>query len=203
MAAGGEVEAHEGVAGLQQRQKHRLVHLAAGIRLHVGKAGAEQFLGALDRQRLGDVDPFAAAVVARARIALGVLVGHHRALRFQHRAADDVFRGDQLDLMALTAEFALDGGGDFRDRPRRAWPRRTSRARRRSLRWKRRSLGEISPPPQALRGKAVGHVWRSKEAFARYHIARNWPSTCGMGLIFMQDMVDGAGSKGPVPSPRP
>ena len=70
MAAGGEVEAHEGVAGLQQRQKHRLVHLAAGVRLHVGEAGAEQFLGALDRQRLGDVDPFAAAVIALARIAL-------------------------------------------------------------------------------------------------------------------------------------
>src|SRR5881396_1704835 len=28
----------------------------------------------------------------------------------------------------------------------------------------RRSLGGISPPPQALRGKTVGHVWRSKEA---------------------------------------
>ena len=37
MAAGREVEAHEGVAGLQQRQEHRLVHLAAGVRLHVGE----------------------------------------------------------------------------------------------------------------------------------------------------------------------
>ena len=114
MAAGGEIEAHEGVAGLQQRQEHRLVHLAAGVRLHVGKLGAEQFLGALDRQRLGDVDPFAAAIVARARITFGVFVGHHRALRFQHRPADDVFRRDQLDLVALPAEFTLDRGGDFR-----------------------------------------------------------------------------------------
>ena len=114
MAAGGEIEAHEGVAGLQQRQKHRLVHLAAGVRLHVGEIRAEQFFGAIDRERLGDVDPFAAAVIARARIAFGVFVGHHRALRFQHRAADDVFRGDQFDLMALPAEFAFDRGGDFR-----------------------------------------------------------------------------------------
>ena len=114
MAAGGKIEAHEGVAGLQQRQEHRLVHLAAGVGLDVGKLGAEQFLGAIDRQCLGDVDPFATAIVARARIALGVFVGHHRALRFQHRAADDVFRGDQLDLVALPAEFTLDGGGDFR-----------------------------------------------------------------------------------------
>ena len=114
MAAGGEVEAHEGVAGLQQRQEHRLVHLAAGVRLNVGKVSAEQFLGALDRQRLGDVDPFATAVVARARIAFGVFVGHHRALRLQHGAADDVFGRDQLDLVALPAELALDGGGDVR-----------------------------------------------------------------------------------------
>ena len=44
MAAGGEIEAHEGVAGLQQRQKHRLVHLAAGVRLHVGKLAPNSFL---------------------------------------------------------------------------------------------------------------------------------------------------------------
>ena len=113
MAAGGEIESHEGIAGLQQRQKHRLVHLAAGVRLHVGEAGAEQLLGALDRQRLGDVDPLAAAVIALARIAFGVFVGHHRALRFQHRTADDVFRRDQLDLVALAAEFAPDRGGDL------------------------------------------------------------------------------------------
>ena len=37
MSAGGEIEAHEGVAGLQQRQEHRLVHLAAGVRLHIGE----------------------------------------------------------------------------------------------------------------------------------------------------------------------
>jgi hypothetical protein len=28
---------------------------------------------------------------------------------------------------------------------------------------------------------------------AGYHIAREWPSTCGTGLIFMQDMVGMAG----------
>ncbi len=112
MSAGGEIEAHEGIAGLQQRQKHRLVHLAAGIRLHIGKARAEQLLGALDRQRFDDVDPFAAAVIAVARIAFGIFVGQHRALRFQYRAADDVFRRDQLDLVALAAEFAANGGGD-------------------------------------------------------------------------------------------
>src|SRR3954462_3480779 len=72
-----------------------------------------------------------------------------------------------------------------------------------------RSLDEISRPPRALRGKPVCYVWRSKEVPARYHIARNWPSTCGTGLIFMQDMVGGEGvppalvapalSRGPYP----
>ncbi|CEG07795.1 hypothetical protein BN961_01198 [Afipia felis] len=113
MATRGKIEAHEGIAGLEQRQEHRLVHLAAGVRLHVGEIRAEQLLGALDRQRFHHVDPFAAAVIALARIAFRVLVGEHRALRLEHGAADDIFGRDQLDLMLLAAEFALDGIGDL------------------------------------------------------------------------------------------
>ena len=70
--------------------------------------------GALDGEGLGDVDELAAAVVAPAGIALGVLVGQHRALRVQDRAADDVLRGDQLDLVALAAELVRDGAEDRR-----------------------------------------------------------------------------------------
>ena len=114
VAAGGEVEAHEGVAGLQQRQEHRLVGLAARVRLDVGEAAAEQLLGALDGERLGDVDELAAAVIAPARIALGVFVGQHRALRLEHGAGDDVFRGDELDLVALALELVVDRAGDLR-----------------------------------------------------------------------------------------
>ncbi len=95
--------------GCSSAEEHGLVHLAAGVRLHVGEVAAEELLGALDRQFLGDVDELAAAIVALARIALGILVGHDRALRFEHGAGDDVFRGDQLDLMALATELGLDG----------------------------------------------------------------------------------------------
>ena len=42
MAAGREIEAHERIARLQQRQKHRLIGLAAGIRLHIGETAVEQ-----------------------------------------------------------------------------------------------------------------------------------------------------------------
>ena len=70
MAAGGEIEAHERVAGLHERHEHALVGLAAGIRLHIGEPAVEQPAGALDRQVLGDVDELAAAVVAAARNSL-------------------------------------------------------------------------------------------------------------------------------------
>ena len=68
---------------------------------------------AVDRELLGDIDELAAAVIAPARIAFGIFVGQHRALRLEHGAADDILRCDQLDLVALAAEFARDRGGDF------------------------------------------------------------------------------------------
>ena len=108
-----EIQPHEGIAGFQQRQEHRLVHLRARIGLNIGEFTAEQFLGALDRQGFGDVDELAAAVIAFAGIALGIFVGQHRALRLQHREADDVFRGDQFDLVALAAQLVGDGTEQF------------------------------------------------------------------------------------------
>src|SRR5712672_3534637 len=50
-------------------------------------------------------------------------------------------------------------------------------------------MGEISPPPQPVRRGAGGHGWRSEAALAGYHIRPRWPSGCGAGLLFMQDMV--------------
>ena len=110
VAAFGEAHAHDGVAGLQEGHEHRLVGLRAGVGLHVGGLGAEQRLDAVDRQLLDDVDVFAAAVVALAGIALGVLVGELRALRLHHRRAGVVFRRDQLDVVLLALVFFLDRG---------------------------------------------------------------------------------------------
>ena len=87
VAAGVEAHAHDRVAGLGQRQHHRAVGLRARMRLDVGEAAAEQLLGALDRQRLDRVRRRAALIVAAARIALGIFVGEHRALRLEHRPA--------------------------------------------------------------------------------------------------------------------
>ena len=113
VAAGGEAHAQDRVARLQQRQEHRLVRLRAGMRLDVGEVAAEQLLGAVDRQLLGDVDILAAAVVAPARVALGVFVGQHRALRLQHRGGDDVLAGDQLDAVLLADQFGAERRGQL------------------------------------------------------------------------------------------
>ena len=120
VAAVRQVHAEHGVARLEQRQVDRHVRLRAGVRLHVGVVGAEQRLRARDRRALDDVDELAAAVVALARIALGVLVRQHRAGGFEHRAADEVLRRDQLEAAVLAVQLVAKRGGDLRDRFRRA-----------------------------------------------------------------------------------
>ena len=91
--------------GLDQGGEGGSVGLGAGVRLDVGVFGAEERLGPLDRQVLGDVDVLAAAVVAASRVTLGVLVGQDRALGFEHRARGEVLGGDHFQGVALAAEF--------------------------------------------------------------------------------------------------
>ena len=112
VAAVGEVHAEDGVARLQVRQHHGHVGLRARVRLDVGVLGAEQVVGALDRQRLGHVDELAAAVVALARVALGVLVGHHRPRGRHHGGAREVLRGDELEAVVLAGGLVGDRLGD-------------------------------------------------------------------------------------------
>ena len=109
-----EIEAHERVAGLHQGQEDALIGLAAGIGLDVGEPAIEQLAGALDREAFGDVDELAPAVIAAARVAFRVLIGHHRALRLEHGARHDVFRCDEFDPIALTTELEFDRARDFR-----------------------------------------------------------------------------------------
>ena len=114
VAAVGEREPHDRVPRLEQRVVDGGVGLRAGVRLDVGVLGPEQRLGAVDGQLLGDVHPLAAAVVAAARVALGVLVGEHRALAFEHRPRDEVLRGDHLERALLALELAAQDLGDLR-----------------------------------------------------------------------------------------
>jgi hypothetical protein len=62
---------------------------------------------------LHDVDELAAAVVALAGIAFGVLVRQDRAGGFEHGRAHEVFRRDQLEAAVLPVQFVAQRGGDL------------------------------------------------------------------------------------------
>ncbi len=114
MAAVREVEAEDGVARLQHGHIGGGVGLRAGVRLHVDVLAAEDLLGAVARQVLDHIGVFASAVVAAARVALGVLVGKDRAGRFKHGFGDKVFAGDHLQPLVLAEGFLVNGSGNFR-----------------------------------------------------------------------------------------
>ncbi len=105
MAAVGQAEGEDGVAGAQQGRVGGQHGRRARVRLDVGVLGAEQPLGAVNGDPLGDVDDLAAAVVPGAGIALGVLVGERRAERGQHGRRGEVLGGDQLQGARLPLPF--------------------------------------------------------------------------------------------------
>ena len=113
VAAVVEAHAQNGVARLDERRIGSVVGLSAGMRLHVGELRAEKLLGALDRQVLDDVDLLAAAVVALARVTLGVLVGKNAAHGLHDGRRDDVLGSDQLDGAALTRKLLAQSLGNF------------------------------------------------------------------------------------------
>src|SRR5579871_6773129 len=83
------------------------------MRLHIGVVGAKERLGARDGRALDDVHELAAAVVAAPGITLGVLIGEDRPRRFENRAADEVFGGDELEAAILASPLVPDGLRDF------------------------------------------------------------------------------------------
>ena len=114
VAAVGQAQAHDRVAGLQQRVVDGGVGLRAGVRLDVDVVAAEQLLRAVDRELLDDVDVLAAAVVALAGIALGVLVREDAALALEDGLGHEVLGRDHLQRAPLAIELEVDGLGDLR-----------------------------------------------------------------------------------------
>ena len=70
-------------------------------------------LGALDGELLDLVHDLAAAVVALAGQALGVLVREHRADGLEHGRPGEVLGRDQLELVALARELGVAEAGDL------------------------------------------------------------------------------------------
>ena len=90
MAAVREPHPQQRISRLHDRQIGSHVGLRPAVQLNVCMLGTEQLQYAIERQLLCLVDPFAAAVVTPARIALGVLVGEHRPHGLEHSAGDEV-----------------------------------------------------------------------------------------------------------------
>ena len=113
VAAVAKIHTHDGVARFQKRKEDGGVGLRTGVRLHVGIIGAKQRLGALNRQLLNNINIFAAAIIALARITFSVLVGQAGALCFHDARTGVVFGSDQFDVGFLTLRLVADGGGQF------------------------------------------------------------------------------------------
>ena len=109
VTAVGQAHAQHSVPGIEQRQVHRRVGLAAGVRLHVGVIGTEQLFGAIDGQLLDFIHMLATAVIAFAGVAFGVLVGQAAALGLHHAPAGVVLGGNQFDVIFLTLIFGIHG----------------------------------------------------------------------------------------------
>ena len=69
-----EIHPQDDVARLQRGHVHGHVCLRAGMRLNIGVLRAEKLLGAVNGELLDLVCEFTPAVVASARLALGVFV---------------------------------------------------------------------------------------------------------------------------------
>ncbi|CAG7314864.1 hypothetical protein PICSAR65_01439 [Mycobacterium avium subsp. paratuberculosis] len=108
----GQVQTQQPLPRRHQRVQHGRVGLGTRMRLHVGEVGVEEGLGPIPGDVLHHVDVLAAAVVAAAGQPLGVLVGQHAALGLQHRARDEVLRGDHLQRVALAAQLLTQQPGD-------------------------------------------------------------------------------------------
>ena len=120
----------------------------------------EQGERAIAREVLGDVHVLAAAVVALARQALGVLVGEPRALRLEHGGVDVVLARDQLDLVRLAMPLLLHRGPQLRVHVRDRRPgRRRDGARRGGLRGGCRCDGDFGHGRTSWRRDAGDRGW--------------------------------------------
>ena len=83
------------------------------MRLDVGVLGPEERRQPLACELLDLVDDLVAAVVAASRVALGVLVGQHRAGGCKDRGGREVLAGDELQGRALAVQLVAEQAGDL------------------------------------------------------------------------------------------
>ena len=113
MSAVGKDNAHQRIAGLEQREVHGQVGVRAGVGLHVGELATKEFRCAIDGQLLSPIVIDAAGIVPFAWISLGILVGHPRARSVHYSGADVILTGDQFDCVGLALGFVGEQRRDF------------------------------------------------------------------------------------------
>ena len=108
-----EPHGQDGGARREQRLVDGEIGIGAGVGLHVGVVGTEQGGGPGAGQFLDLVNDLVAAVVALPGVALGVLVGQHRARCGQHGRGREVLRSDELQRALLPVLLLMDESGHF------------------------------------------------------------------------------------------
>ena len=87
--------------GFDERKIGGHVSLHAAVGLNIGMFHPEQLLEALACQVFDDIREFAAGIVTSARVSLCVFLCESRPLRFHHRMARVVLRGDEDNRIPL------------------------------------------------------------------------------------------------------
>ena len=108
-----QVHAQNRVADLAQGLINGKVGRRAAVGLDVDVLRAKEFFRPVPGDVLHHVHALAAAIIPFAGIPLGVLVGQDGGCRCQHRLADEVLRGDELDVPPLAVILGLDGIADL------------------------------------------------------------------------------------------
>ena len=113
MSSVGKIHAHYGIPGIQQGKINSHVGLGAGMGLHIGMFGPEQFLCSFNSQAFRYIHALAATVITVGRITFRILIGHDAAHCFHDCNAGVVLRGDHFQVALLAQFFHFNGVKDF------------------------------------------------------------------------------------------
>jgi hypothetical protein len=108
-----QVHAHDGVAGLKQSEEDCQIGVGTTVGLDVGVLGAEELASSLTGDIFHNVNAIATAVVAFGGVALSVFIGEDAAGSQENGLGDDIFRGDELDVVLLTSKLGVASIEDF------------------------------------------------------------------------------------------
>ncbi|CDC63330.1 uncharacterized protein BN660_01889 [Clostridium sp. CAG:448] len=108
-----KVHGEYGVPRLQKGKENGKVGVGAAVGLYVGVLCAEQTAGTGACELFHFVDIGTAAVIAFARITLGVFVGEQAPRSEQNRLGNHIFGGNQLNILLFALLLTCNGGIDL------------------------------------------------------------------------------------------